>query len=85
MSDWIDVNDKLPENDGLYLVIIGLFKKCITVARYGHNLYKVSKYDFRKGDSGFYNFDGELGYYKEKDVLAWMELPEIPEKYLKKE
>ena len=84
MGEWIDVNDRLPEKDGKYLIIVELFGACIRLACYSHDLFKVDDYDFKKGDSGFFDYDSEFGYYKVDKVLAWMELPEIPEKYLRK-
>lgn len=86
MIRWIDVKDRLPEKNGKYLVIVGSsFGTYIRLAGYRHDLFKLDNYDFKKGDSGFFDYDSEFGYYKVDKVLAWMELPEIPEKYLRKE
>ena len=82
MGEWIDVNDRLPEKDGEYLVIIGSYSKYRKIASYAHDLFEVDDYDFNSGDTGWFDYDGEVGYYKVRNVLAWTELPEIPEKYL---
>ena len=85
MGEWIDVNDRLPEKDGAYLVITGSYSRYRKIVSYAHDLFEVDDYDFKKGDSGFFDYDSEYGYYKVDKVLAWMELPEVPEKYLRKE
>lgn len=85
MGEWVDIKDRLPKKDGEYLVIVGSFGTHIRLACYRHDLFKLDNYDFKKGDFGFFDYDSEFGYYKVDKVLAWMELPEIPEKYLRKE
>lgn len=74
---WISVKDRLPDTEGEYLCISGDF---IYIFEFAKDLYKVDKYTFdnRKGKSGFYEFDGEWGYYEKERVTHWMPLPELP-------
>lgn len=83
---WNKIVDKMPEEDGMYLVLrkVGKGKGYIDIQRYTNNLYKLNKHDFwnEKGKGGgFVGFSDEFGYFKAKDVVAWMELPEIPEEW----
>ena len=73
---WIPVTEKLPEEDGRYLVIRQFSKLTLTdVIRYAQNLYKVDKYDFSNNKkAGWYDFDSEYGFYEVTDVVAWMPL-----------
>lgn len=76
MNEWTSVNDRLPEENGEYLVAT---KFCIKISSFSNDLYKLDKYDFEdykgKQQKGFYNYDSEYGYF-EQDVLAWMPMPE---------
>lgn len=73
---WISVKDRLPEEEGQYIVTT---KFGIKISSFSNNLYKIDKYDFEdykgKQRKGFYNYDSEYGYF-EQDVLAWMPTPE---------
>ena len=73
---WISVEDRLPEEEGQYIVTT---KFGIKISSFSNNLYKIDKYDFEdykgKQRKGFYNYDSEYGYF-EQDVLAWMPMPE---------
>lgn len=80
---WIPVTERLPE-DGEYLVAYTLNiippKKVIDVCYFAKNLYKVDKYDFadKKRKSGFYQYDGEYGFYERTGITHWMPLPQPP-------
>lgn len=73
---WISVEEKLPEEEGQYIVTT---KFGIKISSFSNNLYKLDKYDFAdykgKQRKGFYNYDSEYGYF-EQDILAWMPTPE---------
>lgn len=78
---WIPVTEKLPEEDGEYLVanltIKG--KPCVYgIDMFANDLYQVDKYDFsdKKGKRGWVYFHYEYGYLEDKTIVAWMPLPE---------
>ena len=80
MSEWIPVNERLPEKGGDYLVTQKTsFSDYVygSVASYALNLYDVDEYDFaNKKHPGWYEYDSEYGYYEIDGVIAWMPLPE---------
>ena len=82
MGRWIPVSERLPEEDGEYLVTVKpTFKNMRNYIRhcdFARNLYLVDEYDFvdKKGVAGFYKYDSEYGYYEMTEVIAWCELPE---------
>ena len=62
-----------PKKGGRYLV---WWRDRVKIANYADNLYRVDKYDFEgKKRAGWYNYDGEYGYYELENVLRWQELP----------
>ena len=79
---WIPCSERLPEEDGEYLVTVKpTFKNMrnyIKHCDFARNLYLVDEYDFvdKKGIAGFYKYDSEYGYYEMTEVIAWCELPE---------
>lgn len=82
MSNWINVNDRLPDKEGEYLCYIswndgsGFIKLC----RFAKNLYSVDHYDFRGVHrSGWYGYDSEYGYFEQHNVTHWQPLPNPPE------
>ena len=77
---WIPISEKLPE-DGIYLVTIKtimLDKPTVQIKSFAEDLYEVDEFDFRdkKGQCGWYDYDGETGYWEDDRVIAWMPLPE---------
>ena len=82
LTGWIPVSERLPEEDGEYLVTVKpTFKNMrnyIKHCDFARNLYLVDEYDFvdKKGVAGFYKYDSEYGYYEMTEVIAWCELPE---------
>lgn len=77
---WIPVSERLPGDDTDCLVSIRCQAKVVVVdmATYSTDLFKVDKEDFfgNCGESGWYCFNGEYGYCKVLNVIAWMPLPE---------
>lgn len=65
-SPWIDVREKLPDKDGLYLV----FNK-----NYSNNVCTHYYYVGNEDNTGWY----ESTYYKAEKVTHWMPLPAAPE------
>ena len=81
-NKWIPCSERLPEEDGEYLVTVKPMLKSmrnyIRHCDFARNLYLVDEYDFvdKKGVAGFYKYDSEYGYYEMTEVIAWMPLPE---------
>lgn len=83
---WISIKDRLPSQDGYYLVA---YKLDVIPQRWHFNvypfsldLYNTDKFDFPrkkyKGKSGFYFYDSEYGYCEDSRVTHWMPLPKPP-------
>ncbi len=79
--------DGLPNRNGEYLTIVrGMFGNIyIDIYNFASDLYEIDNYDFvkRKGKPGWYDYDSEYGYFEITNVLAWADMPEIPEEYRK--
>ena len=77
---WINVNDKLPENDGQYLVVYTFFGyRGMGVVRFAHNLHEIDEYIFNtERRPGWYEPDDEIGYIERTTVTNWAKLPEFP-------
>lgn len=78
---WINVNDRLPDEKGSYLVAYKAFQyTLIGVKRFAKNLHSVDKYYFPKEHRpGWYEYDDDYGYFERTDVTHWMQLPDAPE------
>ena len=78
-TEWIPVTEKLPDKNDNYLCMIRFTKDLYLpmILGYAKSLYKLSKYDFpdKKGKGGWFDHDGEYGYFENTDVVAWMPLP----------
>lgn len=83
---WISVKDRLPSQDGYYLVAYKLQTIPpiwqFNVYPFALDLYKTDKFDFPrkkyKGKSGFYFYDSEYGFCEDSRVTHWMPLPQPP-------
>lgn len=80
VQQWIPVSERLPKEDGKYLVCKNLlgdsFIKTVWFARDGR---KVSQYDFEnRWKNVWYEYDSEYGHIALDDVTHWMPLPEPP-------
>jgi hypothetical protein len=77
---WIPVTERLPEQDGKYLVCKNLFGGAyITAIRFANDGRKVCKFDFReRWENVWYEYDIEYGYLTVDTVTHWMPLPEPP-------
>ena len=79
---WIPCSERLPEEDGEYLVLYytrSRYKPYVyDVISFTNDLYKIDEYDFidQKGQKGWFYHDREYGFCEDNDVTAWMPLPE---------
>ena len=70
-TNWIPVSERLPEEDGRYLVT---FKYGIKVCMVGYGSCKRTVLGYPIGH-GWYSLE-EAQYYAEDSIIAWMHLPE---------
>lgn len=87
MAEWICADKRLPKQEGKYLCYCtGIGSNSIDICYFAKNLYKIDKYDFKgKHRAGWFDYDSEYGYWEDDSVIAWMPLPEPPEKIKLKE
>lgn len=81
VQKWIPVTERLPEEDGQYLVFRDYEYLPIKQCGFAKNLRALSKWDFawlHKDRGGFYGYDSEYGYHEVGYVTHWMPLPEPP-------
>lgn len=77
--EWNDVKKDSPQIEDSYLcyseelgVIISEFTKCLET---------VDKYDFQgEKRSGFYHYEGDVGYIEDEGITHWAYLPAAPTK-----
>lgn len=69
-TNWIPANERLPEEDGRYLVT---FKYGIKVCMVGYGSCKRTVLGYPIGH-GWYSLE-EAQYYAEDSIIAWMPLP----------
>jgi hypothetical protein len=78
MPKWIPVTERLPEEDGKYLVLEQSGGRTVTsVLRFAKDARKVDRYDFKgRWKNAWYEYDSEWGHYTVDSVTHWMPLPE---------
>lgn len=78
---WISVKDRLPEEDGKYLVFEQNNGRTNTsILRFAKDARKVDRYDFKsRWENAWYEYDSEWGHYTVDSVTHWMPIPEPPE------
>ena len=80
-NKWIPVKERLPEEDGYYLVAKKIFNNSILqeVLSFAKDGRKVDKYDFhREWKNVWHYYDSEWGHITVDSVTHWMPLPEPP-------
>lgn len=73
---WNKTSEVKPTEEKEYLCCsIYNSRPYFTVKYWSNDLYEVDEWDFcdRKGESGFYSYDSEWGYYK-NDCDYWQEI-----------
>ena len=80
MQEWISVKNRLPEEDGKYLVFEQNNGRTNTsILRFAKDARKVDRYDFKsRWKNAWYEYDSEWGHYTVDSVTHWMPLPEPP-------
>ena len=81
VQKWIPVTERLPEENGYYLVAKKIFNNSIMqeVLSFAKDGRKVDKYDFHRGwKNVWYCYDSEWGHLTVDNVTHWMPLPEPP-------
>lgn len=83
MPEWISVKDRQPDHAGSYLVCYDVWgTNIISVCSWTDNLKSVDDFDFyHESRAGWYDYDGEYGYFERTNITYWMKLPETPPKH----
>ena len=78
---WINVKDRLPNENGSYLVVYKAFQYAfVGVRQFAKDLYSIDKHKFpKKHRPGWYEYDDEYGYNERNNITHWMPLPNLPE------
>ena len=79
-NEWISVKDRLPEEDGKYLVFEQNSGRTNTsILWFAKDARKVDRYDFKgRWKNAWYEYDSEWGHYTVNSVTHWMPLPQPP-------
>lgn len=76
---WIPVAERLPKEDGRYLVAETVYgERFIEVCSFAKDGNAVDKYELGGEKNVWYDYDSEWGYVIATNVTHWMPLPELP-------
>ena len=80
VQEWISVYDRLPQEDGTYLVTANDFgnSQRVKIRWFAKDGETVDKYDLAGQKYVWYFYDSECGYASTKSVTHWMPMPEPP-------
>jgi hypothetical protein len=80
VQEWISVKDRLPDEDGKYLVFEQSGGRTNTsILRFAKDARKVDRYDFKgRWKNAWYEYDSEWGHYTVDSVTHWMPPPQPP-------
>ena len=80
VQEWISVKDRLPEEDGSYLVYSNSFgnHKSVKLRWFAKDAEMAGAYDIAGQKNVWYLYDSECGYISINSVTHWMPLPEPP-------
>lgn len=72
---WIPVSERLPDENGRYIVFMNTKVFSIRILHFAKNLNEISL-DFKSKKAGWYDYDSEYGFFERTEVEAWMPLPQ---------
>ena len=77
---WISVTERLPEEDGSYLVTTNDFgnRQGVNIRWFAKDGETVDEYELAGQKCVWYFYDSEYGYVSTNSVTHWMPLPEPP-------
>lgn len=80
VQQWIPVTERLPEDDGSYLVAKKGYKTIhMDVYEFAKDGRKIDENDFhQEWENVWYTYDCEYGYFTVNSVTHWMPLPQPP-------
>ena len=80
VQEWISVKERLPEEDGSYLVYSNSFgnRKSVKLRWFAKDAEMAGAYDLAGQKNVWYLYDSECGYISINSVTHWMPLPEPP-------
>ena len=80
VHEWISVKDRLPEEDGSYLVTTNSFgdRQSVKLRWFAKDGENVDAHDLAGQKDVWYLYDIECGYVSIDSVTHWMPLPEPP-------
>ena len=80
VQEWIPVTERLPLEDGRYLVTINYFgdRQRINIRCFAKDGEAVDEYDLAGQKYVWYFYDSEYGYVSTDSVTNWMPLPQPP-------
>ena len=80
VQEWIPVEERLPQEDGSYLVAINGFNnlQSIDIRYFAKDGETVDEYDFAGQKNVWCFYDSEWGYVSTGSVTHWMPLPKLP-------
>ena len=78
VQEWIPVKDRLPQEDGAYLVTTNSFgdRQSVKFRWFAKDGEMVDAYDLAGQKDVWYLYDIECGYVSNKNVNHWMPLPQ---------
>ena len=79
-TKWISVEDRLPEEDGSYLVTTNRFgnRQGINICCFAKDGETVDEYDLAGQKYVWCLYDSEYGYVSTDSVTHWMPIPQPP-------
>lgn len=77
--EWYDAEKDPPKIEDRYLCYSETFG--IIISKFAKCLEAIDKYDFQgEKRSGFYHYEGDVGYIKDEGITHWAYLPAVPMK-----
>lgn len=80
VQEWIPVTERLPKEDGSYLVTIDRSggRQVVNILWFAKDGETVDEYELAEQKYVWYFYDSEYGYISTDSVTHWMQLPQPP-------